>query len=614
MADVKLLEKFFALHSISSLSWSSPGDVFAVVSSETFRAKGGSFETSIHVFETSSGKKILNIPGEGRHLSLVTVSPDGKKIAFQYRNGDESGITIRDVSEVPGVLQENLSLGSPVHGIQFTASGDLLFSMEESESPEIKKRRKDGYDHYFYNEDSRYTSLYIYHPGSGIRAITNGIQVWDFHESNGRVAFIGSIGNTESDWYRSRIYSIGLGGGKAKEIYNPEWRELASPKISAYGDIAFLESICSDRGLSSGDILLYDHSKGKAANITDGLRRTFTSILFGEDGLYAMWLEEEKCGISVYREGWKDLWVHKGTALPSFSPSFFRNNGGFVLQFTDDDILQEIYFAEGKNGLRKITSFNEALSSHKPYKSEVVKWKSSDGMEIYGYLILRSKEAPLVVNVHGGPTSFYYPSFIDRNTAILDGGFSVFIPNYRGSLGKGRKYAEANIGDMGGMDFQDILTGVQHLKSSGKIATDSIFITGGSYGGFITMWAVTQTQIFKAGVALFGISDWVSFHGTTNIPAWDAIHYRDDPYGKNLFEKFSPLNYIDRVSTPLLIMQGKEDPCVPASQALQMYQAMRDKGKECRLLIFPREGHGFQEKSHMETEMDEKLKFFRKYL
>ncbi|MCL4341389.1 MAG: S9 family peptidase [Candidatus Thermoplasmatota archaeon] len=614
MVERKLLDKFFKLHSITGLTASSGSRIFAVVSSETFKEKGGNFNTSLQVYETETGKKILEIAGEGKHLSLPAISHDGKRIAYQYKNGDETGITFRNIIQDSREIPENISLGAAVHGIQFTSAGDILFSMEESEDPVLKKRKKEGYDHYFYDEESRYTSLYLYRPGTGVRRITEGVQVWDFHESEGSVAFIGSSGNTESDWYGARIFSLRINDGKISMIHDPEWRELASPRISPDGDIAFLESICSDRGLSSGDIFLVDHANGKISNITDHLNRSFTDIRFTENALMALWTQEHTCGISLYSKGWKDIWAHEGTAMPSFSPSFYPNSGGFLLQLTDDVLVHEVYLATGKNGIKKITAINDAVAEYSPYRSELVKWKSSDGMQIFGYLTLKSKDAPLIVNVHGGPTSSYYPAFLDRNTPLLDGGFSVFMPNYRGSVGKGRDYTEANIGDMGGMDLQDILTGISYLKSAGKVKTDSIFITGGSYGGFMTMWAITQTDIFKAGVALFGISDWVSFHGTTNISAWDAVHYRDNPYGKNLFEKFSPLNYIDRVKTPLLIMQGKEDPCVPASQAFQMFRAMKDMGKECRLIVFPREGHGFQEKNHQETELEEKLEFFRKFL
>jgi prolyl oligopeptidase len=188
------------------------------------------------------------------------------------------------------------------------------------------------------------------------------------------------------------------------------------------------------------------------------------------------------------------------------------------------------------------------------------------------------------------------------------------MPNYRGSTGKGRKYAELNLGDMGGMDFQDIMAGIDYLKEKGYIDPDRIGITGGSYGGFMTSWAVTQSPIFKVGIGLFGISDWVSFHGTTNIAEWDAIQYGESPYVYDKFIKFSPLRYVENVKAKVLLMHGKEDPSVPIGQYFQFYRALKEHGKDVRFLIFPREGHGFQEKLHVRQSMAETLKMLQENL
>ena len=144
MVERKLLDKFFKLHSITGLTASSGSRIFAVVSSETFKEKGGNFNTSLQVYETETGKKILEIAGEGKHLSLPAISHDGKRIAYQYKNGDETGITFRNIMQDSREIPENISLGAAVHGIQFTSAGDILFSMEESEDPVLKKRKKEG--------------------------------------------------------------------------------------------------------------------------------------------------------------------------------------------------------------------------------------------------------------------------------------------------------------------------------------------------------------------------------------------------------------------------------------------------------------------------------------
>jgi Dipeptidyl aminopeptidases/acylaminoacyl-peptidases len=217
------------------------------------------------------------------------------------------------------------------------------------------------------------------------------------------------------------------------------------------------------------------------------------------------------------------------------------------------------------------------------------------------------------VYIHGGPTSFSYPAFIDRTTLYLGAGFSVFLPNYRGSIGRGREYAESNRGDMGGMDFEDVISGIDSLRKQGKINTDRIYITGGSYGGYMSALAIMKTDIFKASVSLYGISDWVSFHGVSNLYNWDRIHLNEDPYKYNKYDKFSAIRMDHDVKTPILLMHGVEDPYVPIGQYYEFYRFLKEHGKMVKLLVYPREGHGFTEKEHMITQYKETIEFFNKY-
>lgn len=613
METGKGIEALFAMKSISWFSSTPDGRYFAVTVSDTYREKGKDNRSFIEVYDVSGEKKILSLKDENVNYARPSVSDDGSRIAFTWKKGSESGIGLGSTFSASGWSPELVTLDSKPLDVQISSAGGVLFLMNEPEDQKRKKEKKEGSDQYFFQEEDSFTSLYHYIPGSGIRKITDNLQIWEFHEKAGKIVASASREKGESAWYNSRIFTLNLEGKELMEIYDPKWRELSCPKISGSGHAVFLESICSDRGLTSGDVLLYNASDRSVKNLTEGHGRTYCFLQFRDEDILALWREENTTGISSYDGKWKDLWESDGTAIPGFSPSFSVFGKHFILPFTDPESPQEVY-SFGDKGRQALTDINNEVKGIKPHNVEFLKWKSTDGMDIYGYLIYRKPEDPLIVNVHGGPTSFSFPSLVDRNTILVDEGFSVFLPNYRGSTGKGRKYAEANIGDMGGMDFQDILSGIDYLKKTGKVKTDNIFIKGGSYGGFMTMWAVTQTDIFRTGVALFGISNWVSFHGTSMAPAWDRTHYNEDPYSRNLYEKFSPLNYIDRIRVPLLIMQGMEDPVVPKSQAFEMYQAMKDRGKDVRLLLFPREGHGFSEKKHMEAEFRETLEWFRKFL
>jgi len=240
-------------------------------------------------------------------------------------------------------------------------------------------------------------------------------------------------------------------------------------------------------------------------------------------------------------------------------------------------------------------------------EQEIITWTSRDGWMIHGVLIKpvgyeKEKRYPLIVNPHGGPTSLISNGFLGMGLwgqLLAARGYAVFFPNFRGSTGFGLKFAEANVGDMGGIDFQDIEAGVDSLIERGIADPERLGIGGWSYGGFMTCWTVTQTDRYRAAVMGAGISNWLSFHGNSHLHTWDANHYDTNPYEQNgLYAKFSGMNYVSRVKTPTLILHGELDRDVPPEQSYQFYRALHDHGVETELVIYPREGHGISEKKH----------------
>jgi dipeptidyl aminopeptidase/acylaminoacyl peptidase len=257
---------------------------------------------------------------------------------------------------------------------------------------------------------------------------------------------------------------------------------------------------------------------------------------------------------------------------------------------------------------KRLTDSVPHLSKFALGDQEIVRWKSQDGRNIQGILIKpvgyqRGRRYPLIVCPHGGPSSLVANGFLSVGywgQLLAARGFAVFLPNFRGSTGFGLKFAEANVGDLGGMDFQDIESGVDMLIEKGLADPKRLGIGGWSYGGFMTCWAITQTQRYKAAVMGAGVSNWLSFHGNSHLHTWDANHYNASPYADGgPYEKFSAIYYVDRVTTPTLILHGELDRDVPSEQAYQFYRALRDHGVETELVIYPREGHGVSEKKHV---------------
>ena len=179
-------------------------------------------------------------------------------------------------------------------------------------------------------------------------------------------------------------------------------------------------------------------------------------------------------------------------------------------------------------------------------------------------------------------------------------GYATLLPNVRGSVGRGPEFAEANLGDMGGGDLQDILTGIDSLVGDGIVDDARVAIAGGSYGGFMSSWAVTQTDRFAAAIPFAVVTNWVSFHATTNIGQFDRLFLQADPYdAEGDYTQRSPVYHASKCRTPTLIIHGEDDLCTPLPQAVEFYNALVEAGCETELVVYPREGHGWTEREHL---------------
>jgi dipeptidyl aminopeptidase/acylaminoacyl peptidase len=227
-----------------------------------------------------------------------------------------------------------------------------------------------------------------------------------------------------------------------------------------------------------------------------------------------------------------------------------------------------------------------------------VEWTAPDGWSMQGLLTLPDRDGPhpLVVHVHGGPVYAYQNGWIgrDAHTTILAArGYAVFRPNPRGSSGRGARFAEAVLGDMGGLDVEDIVSGIDQLVADGIVDADRIGITGQSYGGFMAAWMPCLTDRFAASVSRSPCTDWRSQHLTSNIAEFDRLFLEGEPFGAtSQYRTRSPLLHHEQCRTPMLLAAGRLDLATPTNQAQQMYKALEEQGVAVALAIYPEEGHG----------------------
>jgi dipeptidyl aminopeptidase/acylaminoacyl peptidase len=405
--------------------------------------------------------------------------------------------------------------------------------------------------------------------------------------------------------------------------------QIAVPRFSPDGkQIAFIGGLMSDQGSIGGDIYLIPSTGLKSGeaprNITPDRPATPAWIAWRNN--HSLLVSEHTGGNShittIDTATGKDIpstdltlpeTIIAGTDVMSVSTS---NTANVAFIRNSFDHGPEVWAGPSDN-LKQITHLNDSL---KPAwgKSESIDY-ISDGLRIQGWLLYPAnydpaKKYPLIVSAHGGPSSAMtprWPTAAYGSVPFSALGYFVFMPNPRGSFGQGERFTQANIKDFGYGDLRDVLAGVDLLEKRFPIDRDREGITGWSYGGFMTMFAVTQTTRFKAAVAGAGISDWQSYYGENSIDQWMVPFFGatvyDDP---KIYAKSSAINFIKNVHTPTLVVVGDRDGECPAPQSFEFWHALKAQGVKTQLVVYPDEGHRFTNRDHQRDVLKRALDWF----
>ncbi|MGB8456850.1 MAG: S9 family peptidase, partial [Candidatus Acidiferrum sp.] len=284
----------------------------------------------------------------------------------------------------------------------------------------------------------------------------------------------------------------------------------------------------------------------------------------------------------------------------------------------DDVFRSDLSFGS----LERITNQNAWLSDYALGASEVAHWKSSkDGLEIDGIVTKPvdfdgTHKVPFLLNPHGGPTGASLLSFSPTEQILAANGYMVLQPNFRGSSGRGEKFATANQNDWGDGDYKDDMSGVQAMVDKGWADPERLGAFGWSYGGFMTMWIDTQTDRFKAISPGAGLPDLYSMYSQTDIHRYLTLFLGMKAPWDNFQEYWdhSPMKYVGNVKTPTMILHGQADTRVPIPQSEEFYRALYERHVPVEYVTYPRENHGFVEPRHIQDRWQRYLVFFGKYL
>jgi dipeptidyl aminopeptidase/acylaminoacyl peptidase len=281
----------------------------------------------------------------------------------------------------------------------------------------------------------------------------------------------------------------------------------------------------------------------------------------------------------------------------------------------------EVWVQRSLSGYR-ITSHNDAQFAGSILSlPQDVSFKSFDGTEIQGWLMKpvgwrEDRKYPLILSIHGGPHGMSGWAFNPNFQVYAARGYAVLYMNPRGSSGYGQKFADGTLNEWGGGDYRDLMIGVDEvLKRNTWIDPDRLGVTGGSYGGFMTNWIITQTPRFKAAVSVASVSNLISFYSTSVYQ--DLVHaeFGGFPWDNyDLLWQWSPLRYVKQAQTPTLFIHGEQDNDVHITQAEEMYMALKRRGVETVLVRYPREGHGLREPRHRVDALQRTLAWFDRFL
>jgi dipeptidyl aminopeptidase/acylaminoacyl peptidase len=295
----------------------------------------------------------------------------------------------------------------------------------------------------------------------------------------------------------------------------------------------------------------------------------------------------------------------------------------FVMTMGNAMRPSEVWFGLGSLvPLRRLSAHNDSLlRSVRLTVPEEINLASFDGTQIQGWLMRpqgcsSDRKCPLILSIHGGPHGMYGWSFNANFQVYAARGYGVLYLNPRGSNGYGQKFTDGTFNEWGGGDYRDLMAGVDEaLKRNNWIDANRLAVTGGSYGGFMTNWIITQTPRFRAAVAVASLSNLISFYSTSLYQ--DLIHAEFGGFPWDNFDalwQWSPLRFVRQVQTPTLFIHGENDNDVHITQAEEMYMALKRRGVETVLVRYPREGHGLREPKHRVDALERTLAWFDRYL
>lgn len=564
--------------------------------------------------------------------SSFQFSPDGRYLTFTRAVEEKNQLFL--LRTAGGEAVQLSKHETAVGRYQWTDDSQrIVFVANHKRSEEEEKERKAGSDAIFVDEGpngqtaGQWSDLWSLDVESREETrLTEGehrIGTFDVSPDGRRIAYTMRSENRRNQSNQSEIHLLDVASKQSRSLTDNRSPEGGLTWAPDSRRLAYTARSDGEWELLLDKIWIMDVDSGSKSIVSSAFDGSIRGFVWTPDGTTILFGGLQRTDTNLYALDVSSGAVRQVTsATGSLAPSSFsrdRTKMAFIAQ--DWDTPPDLWAGptDGGAGTRLTTANPWVESDLALGESRTIQWRSRDGLEIEGILTVPAGhsrgELPLLLHIHGGPAGVFTNTFNPRSHVWAGLGYVQLSPNVRGSSGYTDELLRGNMNDIGGGDYEDLMTGVDHVLEMGLADENQLGLRGWSYGGILGGWTITQTDRFKGASVGAMVSDWTSEYGpgfNHDVSLW---YIGGTPWeNPEAWRERSALTHVANITTPTLILHGMNDRTDTEPQSMMFFQALKDQGKETRYIRFPREPHGFREPRHQRTRDVEEIRWIQKYV